>query len=61
MSKETSSRSAGFSQAPEEQEGGWEFVAFAWRRKWMVLVFALIGLGLGYLFFLRQTDRKSVV
>ena len=55
MSKETSSRSAGFSQAPEEQEGGWEFVAFAWRRKWMVLVFALIGLGLGYLFFLRQT------
>ncbi|MCH2126097.1 MAG: polysaccharide biosynthesis tyrosine autokinase [Pirellulaceae bacterium] len=38
----------------EKQEGNWSFVAFAWRRKWLVAVLVIVGLGLGYLHFNRQ-------
>jgi len=42
--------------APSAQaENGWNFALFAWRRRWMVVFGVVVALGLGYLYFLRQT------
>lgn len=38
----------------EPQESGWAALAFAWRRKGLVLLFLIVAGGLGYLYFLRQ-------
>ncbi len=35
-------------------ESTWEFLAFAWRRKGLVLFAVMTGLGIGYLYFLQQ-------
>jgi polysaccharide biosynthesis transport protein len=40
--------------APMEFEQG-PSLLFAWRRKWIVVLAVVIGLGLGYLYFLRET------
>jgi capsular exopolysaccharide synthesis family protein len=40
---------------PEKPEEGSEILAFAWRRKWLVVLSVVTALGLGYLYFLKQT------
>ncbi|MFV1966090.1 MAG: polysaccharide biosynthesis tyrosine autokinase [Pirellulaceae bacterium] len=47
---------APFNPAPfvEQADSSWNVLAFAWRRKWIVFLFLVSGLGLGYLYFLRQ-------
>ena len=41
----------------EPPENTWAFLAFAWRRKGLVLFAMITGLGLGYLYFLQQEPR----
>ncbi|MBI2478559.1 MAG: polysaccharide biosynthesis tyrosine autokinase, partial [Planctomycetia bacterium] len=44
-----------FEFTPDKEESAWSALAFAWRRKWLVLLLLIVGLGLGYLYFLRQS------
>jgi capsular exopolysaccharide synthesis family protein len=50
-------RTLEFSPPPAQQESAWAFLAFAWRRKLLVVFGIVVALGLGYLHFLRQTPR----
>ncbi len=43
-----------FEFSPETAEGVGSTLAFAWRRKGLVVLSLMVGLGLGYLYFLRQ-------
>ncbi|HUG70636.1 MAG TPA: Wzz/FepE/Etk N-terminal domain-containing protein, partial [Pirellulaceae bacterium] len=38
----------------ENEGSAWSTLAFAWRRKWLIFLALIVGLGLGYLYFLRQ-------
>src|SRR5688572_29778331 len=40
-------------QAPPENN--WAILYLAWNRKWIILFVTVLGMGLGYLFFLKQT------
>jgi len=44
-----------FSGPAEPQENAWASFGFVWRRLWLVLVAVVVGLGLGYLYFLKET------
>lgn len=49
------------SQELEGVEDGIDFLGIAWRRKWIIILFALIGAGLGYLVYLQTpTTYESV-
>lgn len=50
-------RTLEFSPPPAQQESNWAFLAFAWRRKLLVVFGVVVALGLGYLHFLRQIPR----
>ena len=39
----------------QDDENSWALFALAWRRKWVVMFLTAVGLGLGYLFYLKQT------
>ncbi len=43
-----------FSATPEPQESGWAFLGFIWRRLWLIILAVIVGLGLGYLQFLKE-------
>ena len=47
-------RSPEFAPPPESQESMWSMLAFIWRRKGIVLFALMLGLGAGYLYFLKQ-------
>lgn len=47
-------RTLDFSPPPAQQESTWAFLAFAWRRKLLVVFGVVVALGFGYLHFLRQ-------
>ena len=48
------SRQVEFSGPPESQDSGWAFLGFVWRRLWLIILAVIVGLGLGYLNFLKQ-------
>ncbi|HPM79537.1 MAG TPA: polysaccharide biosynthesis tyrosine autokinase [Candidatus Anammoximicrobium sp.] len=50
----TAARQVEFSGPPEQQESGWAFLGFIWRRLWLILLAVVVALGLGYLNFLKQ-------
>ncbi len=39
----------------QDEDNSFALFALAWRRKWIVLLLVAIGLGLGYLFYVKQT------
>jgi len=50
---EIAPRSAELAPPPPQEENSWEFIAFAWRRKWIVLLLLVVGVSLGVLYHLR--------
>ena len=52
----TDALNRGFDYAAEqEDESSFAIFSLAWRRKWIMLLMILVGVGLGYLFYLQQT------
>lgn len=54
MLKQTAAYELDAPPAGEEQADGFAMFSFAWRQKWLVLLFTILGGGLGYLVFLKQ-------
>lgn len=55
MSSQSGQLPAGWAGHPQGSESRFELAGAFMRRKWLIVLFGLVGAGLGYLYFLRQT------